>query len=97
MTTAVVTVAPDATIRKIANLMRGRTIGCVPVMDRKRLVGIVTVTDLLEMVGRGLERPAKPPRHVLPHRVPHRKRHVAYGAWLGERRSSRQVAGAAPV
>src|SRR5215470_701872 len=30
MTDAVITVEPNETIRKVANLMRGRTIGCVP-------------------------------------------------------------------
>ena len=81
MTTAVVTTAPDATIRKIANLMRGRTIGCVPVIDRKRLVGIVTVSDLLRLLGGGIDRPARPARHTLNYRVPHRKRKGASGVW----------------
>jgi acetoin utilization protein AcuB len=81
MTTPVVTVGPSTTIRKIANLMRGRTIGCVPVVDGKRLVGIVTVSDLLELVGRGVGRPARPERRGLHHRVPHRKRKGAFGAW----------------
>lgn len=82
MTSAVVTVAPDATVRKIANLMRGRTIGCVPVMDGQRLVGIVTVSDLLQLLGRGTDRPAPPTRRGLHFRVPHRKVKAAYGrAW----------------
>ena len=81
MTASVVIVDPQATVRKIANLMRGRTIGCVPVVDGKGLVGIVTVSDLLELVGRGLGRPEKPPRHALHYRVPHRKRKGASGVW----------------
>jgi acetoin utilization protein AcuB len=81
MTTPVVTVDPQTTIRRTANLMRGRTIGCVPVMNGKRLVGIVTVSDLLELLGRGVERPAQPARHGLQHRVPHRKQKGAVGAW----------------
>jgi len=80
MTAAVVTVAPDTTVRKIANLMRGRTIGCVPVLDGKRLVGIVTVSDLLSILGRGVDRPMQPQRHALHYRVPH-KGHSAYGKW----------------
>ena len=63
MTSHVVTIEPTATIRKVANLMRGRTIGCIPVTQGKRLVGIVTVSDLLELLGRGIDRPA-----VLRHR-----------------------------
>lgn len=81
MTTAVVTVAPDAPVRRIANLMRGRTIGCVPVVDGKRLVGIVTVSDLLDLLGRGVDRPAPPQRRGLHHRVPHRKVKGAFGVW----------------
>jgi CBS domain-containing protein len=62
MTGRTVTVAPHDTIRSVANLMRGRTIGCVPVVDRGRLVGILTVSDLLQLLGRGIDRPLKPPR-----------------------------------
>lgn len=58
MTTKPVTTKPNATIREVANLMRGRSIGCLPVMEGKKLVGIVTVTDLLELIGRGSERGA---------------------------------------
>ncbi|WP_242342787.1 CBS domain-containing protein [Anaeromyxobacter terrae] len=47
----VATAAPETTIRQAANLLRGRTIGCLPVVDDSKLVGIVTVTDLLELVG----------------------------------------------
>jgi CBS domain-containing protein len=81
MTTLVVTAAPTATVRKIANMMRGRTIGCVPVVDGKRLVGIVTVSDLLELLGRGIDRPTKPPRRALNHRAPHRKGKGDFGIW----------------
>ena len=61
MNAHVVTVGPDASVRQAANLMRGRTIGCLPVVEegqRKRLVGIVTTSDLLELLGRGVDRPA---------------------------------------
>ena len=57
MTSPAVSVAPDATLRQAANLLRGRTIGCLPVMEKGRLVGILTTTDLLELIGRGVERP----------------------------------------
>lgn len=75
MTADVVTVAPTDTIRAVANLMRGLSIGCLPVVDRGRLVGILTLSDLLELLGRGIDRPAKPSRRVATHRVPHRKTH----------------------
>jgi CBS domain-containing protein len=81
MTTAVVTVDPSTTIRRTANLLRGRTIGCVPVVDGSRLVGIVTVSDLLDVLGRGVARPARPTRRGLHHRVPHRKQKGAFGIW----------------
>ena len=81
MTSSVVTVSPEDTVRRTANLMRGRTIGCLPVVDRKRLVGIVTVSDLLDLLGRGIDRPMPAQRRGLHHRVPHRKIKRAYGAW----------------
>lgn len=49
----VVAVTTTTTLRQAANLMRGRSIGCLPVLQGKRLVGIVTTTDLLELIGRG--------------------------------------------
>ena len=81
MTDAVVTAAPDDTVRRIANVLRGRTIGCVPVVSGNRLVGIVTTSDLLGLLGRGIDRPAPRPRRALSHRAPHRKRNRAYGVW----------------
>lgn len=81
MTSHVVTVGRTATIRTVANLMLGRTIGCVPVMDGERLIGIVTLSDLLRMLGRGIDRPVKPRRPVATHRVPHRKQDRARGSW----------------
>jgi acetoin utilization protein AcuB len=82
MTKPVVTVEPTTTVRKAANLMRGRSIGCVVVTDRGRVVGIVTVADLLEILGRGGDRPVHvAKRWTLKHRTPHRKRHTATGVW----------------
>jgi CBS domain-containing protein len=82
MTPQVVTVRPDATIRQTANLMRGRSIGSVVVVDGRRIAGIVTVSDLLALIGRGVERPvAATTRWTLKHRTPHRKRASAAGVW----------------
>jgi acetoin utilization protein AcuB len=82
MTPAVVTVRPDATVRQAANLMRGRSIGSLVVTDGKRIAGIVTVSDLLELLGRGVERPmAASRRWTLKHRTPHKKRVRAAGVW----------------
>ena len=69
MTTHVVTVEPTTTVRKAANLMRGRSIGCVVVTDRGRVVGIVTVADLLEILGRG-DRPAGDSRQAMDAQAP---------------------------
>jgi acetoin utilization protein AcuB len=52
MTTRVVIAAPETSVRQAANLMRGHVIGCLPIVDGKRLVGIVTTSDLLDMIGR---------------------------------------------
>jgi CBS domain-containing protein len=81
MTRHVVTVRSNDTVRRVANVMRGRTIGSVPVVDGKRLVGIVTISDLLRALGRGIDRPAKPARRIIAHRVAHRKTHRAGGSW----------------
>ena len=43
-------------VRRAANVLRGRSIGCLPVVDSGRLVGIVTISDVLELVGRGAGR-----------------------------------------
>lgn len=57
MTKTVVTARPDTTIRQAANLLRGHIIGCLVVADGGKPVGIVTTTDLLDLLGRGAERP----------------------------------------
>lgn len=49
---------PHTTLRQAANLMRGRLIGCLPVVEDGRVVGIVTATDVLDELGRGSSRPA---------------------------------------
>ena len=57
MSTHVVSVTADATIRQAANLMRGHGIGCLAIVADQKPIGIVTITDLLELIGRGVERP----------------------------------------
>ncbi len=81
MTRSAVAIGPNDTVRAAANLMRGRTIGCLPVVERGRLVGIVTVTDLLELLGRGIDRSERPARATLHYRVPHRKQSRVRAAW----------------
>lgn len=57
MSRQVMSAKPTDTLRQAANKMRGYGIGCLPVMDDGKLKGILTVTDLLELIGRGVERP----------------------------------------
>jgi CBS domain-containing protein len=82
MTAPAVTVEPTTTVRQAANVMRGRSIGCLVVVDAGRAIGIVTVSDLLELVGRGLDRgAAATTRWTLSHRAPHRKSKGVVRAW----------------
>jgi CBS domain-containing protein len=50
MTPSVVMVGPDTSVRRAADLMRGRAIGSLIVVDRGRAVGIVTIADLLDRI-----------------------------------------------
>ena len=81
-TSPVVTVAHDTPVRKAANLMRGRSIGCLVVMEGNRIAGIVTAADLLELIGRGADR-ASPTRKRadLHYRSPHRAKKTGTGVW----------------
>lgn len=80
MTERTVTIAPTATVRQAANVMRGRSIGCLVVVTSGRVVGIVTTSDLLELVGRGLEHGAVAvKRWTLRRRAPHGKLRAAIG------------------
>ena len=82
MTAPAVTVEPTMTVRQAANTMRGRSIGCLVVVESGRVIGIVTVSDLLELVGRGLDRGAViTTRRTLNHRAPHRKSKGGVAAW----------------
>ena len=75
MSLDVVNLDENDTVRRAANLMRGRNVGCVVVTRNGALAGIVTVSDLLELLGKGHERPARAARANLHHRVPHVKQH----------------------
>ena len=66
-----VTVAPDATMRDVANRMRATGVDCLPVVERGAVVGIVTIRDVLDFVGRGRSTSAgRTNRAVLPRRGP---------------------------
>jgi CBS-domain-containing membrane protein len=69
MSAPVVCADEDTTVRSAANLLRGHAIGCLPVLREGTLVGIVTLSDMLELLGRGAEKPtARAERYTLKHR-----------------------------
>jgi CBS-domain-containing membrane protein len=73
MSQPLVTATPQTTVREAANLLRGHLVGCLPLLERGRIVGIVTLSDLLDLIGRGVERPvARGKRWTLRHRGPRR-------------------------
>ena len=47
MTTDVVTVPPAATLRQVAEVLAEREVSGAPVVDRGRVVGVITATDLV--------------------------------------------------
>jgi acetoin utilization protein AcuB len=80
MASPAITCSPDLTVRRAANLLRGRTMGCLPVLEDGKIVGIVTTTDLLELIGSGSERPVpKTRRWILKDRGPRRRPFVGRG------------------
>jgi len=82
MSTHVAELDRNDTVRKAANLMRGRSVGCVAVTQGGRPVGIVTIADLLTLLGQdGSDRRVKPARATLNHRVPHRRQPSGSSCW----------------
>jgi acetoin utilization protein AcuB len=74
MTSPAVTAESDTTVREAANKMRGRGIGCLPILENGKLTGIVTITDLLEMLGKGVLKPSPiGERPILRDRGPRRR------------------------
>jgi CBS domain-containing protein len=47
MSAPAIVIHPDASVEKAARLMADRKIGCLPVVEQDRLLGIITETDLL--------------------------------------------------
>jgi len=50
-----ITVTADTRISEAARLMVEKKVGCLPVVDGKRLIGLVTDTDFLKVLGEGLK------------------------------------------
>lgn len=55
MTTPVVTATPDMPVREAVRLMLEHKIGCLPVVERGELVGLVSETDFLRYLARLLD------------------------------------------
>ena len=53
MTTDVATTAPDVPLAEAARTMLTRKIGCLPVLEGGKLVGIVTEADFVALAARG--------------------------------------------
>jgi acetoin utilization protein AcuB len=81
MTRHILTVKEEDTVGRVSHLMQGRSIGCLPVLRRGRLIGIVTTSDLLQRLGDGVDRPGERARRTLNYKVAHRKQRRAGGAW----------------
>jgi CBS domain-containing protein len=47
MSKPVITISPDAPVHQAARLMMQKKIGCLPVVEEQKLVGLVTETDIL--------------------------------------------------
>jgi acetoin utilization protein AcuB len=81
MSRHVLKVTPSATVGRVAQLMRGRAIGCLVVFARGRLAGIVTAADLLTVLGRlATRRNRATDGSAVHHRVPHRHQRPG-GVW----------------
>ncbi len=78
MTTNVVTVTPETTIAAVAALLLERRISGVPVVDRERVAGIVSESDLLahREIGLGSRRAAEPWWACLFQEIPDPARYV---------------------
>lgn len=51
----VATTSPDRTIAEAARLMEEKNIGCLVVIDRERVVGIITERDFLKLAAEGYD------------------------------------------
>jgi len=55
MTANVLNIGPDAPVSEAVRMMVGNRIGCVPVLERDRLVGLLSESDCLTYLARLLE------------------------------------------
>ncbi len=50
MSKPVITISPEAAVKEAAGLMMEKKIGCLPVVEGEKFVGVVTETDILRYV-----------------------------------------------
>jgi CBS domain-containing protein len=74
MSPSVATIDQNETVRRAANLMRGRNVGCLAVMEDGRLCGVVTISDLLTLLGKGVDRRES----GVPRPIPSRQNSLAF-------------------
>ena len=67
MVKELITTKPDATVERAASILHARKIGSLPVVEGDKLVGIITSTDLMEVLldGLGIQEVSGSPRSVL--------------------------------
>ena len=77
MSSPIATADRKTTLRQAANLLRGRRIGCLPVIKKGKPVGMITISDLLDVLGKGVSRTPPGASHwEEKHRGRRRSRHV---------------------
>jgi acetoin utilization protein AcuB len=58
----VVTSSPGTSVARAAASMRASRVGCLPIVQRHKLVGIVTISDMLGILARGSKPPVRKER-----------------------------------
>ena len=82
MTRHLMTIDGQASLGRASYIMRGRSIGCLIVLKRGSVAGIVTTSDLIDLLGTPSRRKGRADaRTAIHHRVAHRHRSRADGLW----------------
>ncbi len=56
------TAAPETSVATAAASMQRQRLGCLPIVERRKLVGMVTTTDMLGILARGTDAAGSPHR-----------------------------------
>lgn len=70
MTASVISVAPDQTVDDCMSLMAGHRIRHLPVLDANRLVGMISIGDLVKWIISGQEQAIQQLEHYIAGRYP---------------------------